>query len=189
MATRRDALEKIGGIGSTRDYYSDDFVLGNEIWVAGYHVVLSHHVVKHVLMPRSFQETWGDQLRWMKSTRYSRPKGHVGTGLTFAMPFGLLGLASAFALGHPIVGAAFLGWAFLSGTIQSVTVGWGVIRDRRALYYCWLYPVRDLLGFCTWAGSLLSRTFFWRGETYLFGKGGKIIPQRRPAGDVPADPS
>ena len=65
----------------------------------------------------------------------------------------------------------------------------GVIRDRRALYYCWLYPVRDLLGFCTWAGSFLSRTFFWRGETYLFGKGGKIIPQRRPAGDVPADPS
>jgi len=189
MATRRDALEKIGGIGSTRDYYSDDFVLGNEIWGAGYHVVLSHHVVKHVLMPRSFQETWGDQLRWMKSTRYSRPKGHVGTGLTFAMPFGLLGLASASALGHPIVGAAFLGWAFLSGTIQSVTVGWGVIRDRRALYYCWLYPVRDLLGFCTWAGSFLSRTFFWRGETYLFGKGGKIIPQRRPAGDVPADPS
>ena len=35
MATRRDALEKIGGIGATADYYSDDFVLGNEIWAAG----------------------------------------------------------------------------------------------------------------------------------------------------------
>jgi ceramide glucosyltransferase len=189
MATRRDALEKIGGIRSTRDYYSDDFVLGNEIWAVGYHVVLSHHVVKHVLMPRSFQETWGDQLRWMKSTRYSRPKGHVGTGLTFAMPFGLLGWVSSSALGHPGVGAALLGWAFLNRTIQCVTVGWGVIRDSRSLYFCWLYPLRDLLGFCTWAGSFLSRTFFWRGETYLFGKGGRIIPQRRPAADAPVDPS
>ena len=32
MATRRDALEKIGGMRLTGDYYSDDFVLGNEIW-------------------------------------------------------------------------------------------------------------------------------------------------------------
>jgi ceramide glucosyltransferase len=189
MATRRDALQSVGGIRSTRDYYSDDFVLGNEIWSAGYKVVLSHHVVKHVLMPRSFHETWGDQLRWMKSTRYSRPKGHVGTGLTFAMPFGLLGFVSAVPLGHLGVGAGLLAWAFLNRTVQCATVGWGAIRDSRALYFCWLYPLRDLLGFCTWAGSFLSRTFFWRGETYLFGKGGKIIPQRRPAADAPVDPS
>ena len=181
MAIRRDALQKIGGISSTRDYYSDDFVLGNEVWTAGYQVVLSHHLVNHVLMPRSFRETWSDQLRWMKSTRYSRPKGHVGTGLTFAMPFGLLGFVSAAALGHPGVGGALLGWAFLNRTVQCLTVGWGVIRDPRAMRYCWLYPLRDLLGFCTWVGSFLSRTFLWRGETYLFGKGGKIIPQRRPA--------
>jgi ceramide glucosyltransferase len=188
MATRRDTLEKIGGIRSTRDYYSDDFVLGNEVWAAGYRVVLSHHVVDHVLMPRSLRETFGDQLRWMKSTRYSRPKGHIGTGLTFAMPFGLLGLISAMALGHPALGLALLGWAFLNRTVQCVTVGWGVIKDRRALSFCWLYPFRDLLGFFTWAGSFLSRTFFWRGETYLFGEGGKIIPQHRPATDA-ADPS
>lgn len=187
MATRRDALQKIGGIRSTRDYYSDDFVLGNELWAAGFKVVLSHHLVGHVLMPRSFRETFGDQLRWMKSTRYSRPKGHVGTGLTFAMPFGLMGFLAAAEMGHPIFGGALLGWAFINRTIQCLTVGWGVIRDPRALRYCWLYPLRDLLGFCTWAGSFLSRTFFWRGETYLFGEGGKIIPQHRPAADVAAD--
>jgi ceramide glucosyltransferase len=188
MATRRDALQKIGGISSTRDYYSDDFVLGNEVWAAGFKVVLSHHVVEHVLMPRSFRETFGDQLRWMKSTRYSRPKGHVGTGLTFAIPFGLIGFAAASVLGHPAFGAVLLGWAFANRTVQCLTVGWGVIRDPRALRYCWLYPMRDLLGFCTWMGSFLSRTFFWRGETYLFGEGGRIIPQHRRATDVAADP-
>ncbi|HEX4489446.1 MAG TPA: glycosyltransferase [Terriglobales bacterium] len=188
MATRRDVLEKIGGISSTRDYYSDDFVLGHEIWKAGYRVLLSHHFVEHVLMPRSFRETFGDQLRWMKSTRYSRPKGHIGTGLTFAMPFGILGFIAAAALGHPLVGAVLLAWAFLNRMAQCLTVGWGVLRDRRALGLCWLYPLRDLLGFCTWGGSFVSRTFFWRGETYQFSDGGKIIPQHRPATD-PADPS
>ena len=181
MATRRDALAKIGGIAATADFYSDDFVLGNEVWGAGYKVVLSHHVVGHVLVPRSFQQTFGDQLRWMKSTRYSRPKGHVGSVLTFAMPFGVLGLASAAALGHLRLGIALLIWAFLNRVIQCVTVGWGVIRDPRALTMCWLYPLRDFQGFLTWVGSFTSRNFFWRGEIYRFSEGGRIIPQHRRA--------
>jgi len=188
MATRRDALEKIGGIASTADYYSDDFVLGNEVWAAGYRIVLSHYLVEHVLVPRSFQQSFGDQLRWMKSTRHSRPKGHIGTGLTFAMPFGLLGLASAIALGHPWLGIGFFGAAVMNRVIQSVAVGWGVIRDRRALHYCWLYPLRDLIGFFTWIGSFTSRRFFWRGEVYRFSDEGRIIPQHRPVGTAAADP-
>jgi ceramide glucosyltransferase len=104
------------------------------------------------------------------------------------MPFGILGFVSALALGYPRIGLALLGWAFLNRTIQSILVGWGVIGDLRALMFCWLYPVRDLIGFSTWAGSFLSRTFLWRGETYLFSDGGKIIPQRRPAPDAVANP-
>ena len=181
MATRRDALAKIGGIASTADFYSDDFVLGNEVWGAGYKVVLSHHVVGHVLVPRSFQQTFGDQLRWMKSTRYSRPKGHVGSVLTFAMPFGVLGLASAAALGHLQLGIGLLAWAFFNRVIQCVAVGWGVIRDPRALGLCWLYPMRDFQGFLTWVGSFTSRSFLWRGEIYRFSDGGRIIPQHRRA--------
>jgi ceramide glucosyltransferase len=181
MATRRDALEKIGGIAATADYYSDDFVLGNEVWAAGYKVVLSHQIVGHVLVPRSFRQTFGDQLRWMKSTRYSRPMGHVGSGLTFAMPFGVLGLIAAAALGHVGAGFALLATAFLNRVIQSIAVGKGVIGDSRALLYCWLYPLRDFMGFLTWLASFTSRTFLWRGEIYRFSDGGKIIPQHRPA--------
>lgn len=187
MATRRDALEKIGGIVATADYYSDDFVLGNEIWAAGYKVTLSHHIVGHVLVPRAFRQTFGDQLRWMKSTRYSRPMGHVGSGLTFALPFGVLGLASGLVLGHPALGAALLAAAFLNRVVQSIAVGWGVIGDSRALRYCWLYPLRDLVGFFTWMASFTSRSFFWRGEIYRFGDGGKITPQHRPAANVAAN--
>jgi ceramide glucosyltransferase len=181
VALRRDALDKIGGIAATADYYSDDFVLGNLIWAAGYKVIFSHHIIQHVLTPRSLKRTLGDQLRWMKSTRFSRPLGHIGTGLTYAMPFGVLGLISAAATGHWRLGIGLFAAAFVNRVVQSIAVGWGIIGDRRALYLSWLYPVRDMLGFFTWMVSFGSRTFFWRGETYRFSKGGRIIPQNRAA--------
>ena len=59
VALRRDALDKIGGIAATADYYSDDFVLGNLIWAAGYKVVFSHHIIQHVLTPRSLKTNPG----------------------------------------------------------------------------------------------------------------------------------
>ncbi|MGH9504688.1 MAG: glycosyltransferase [Terriglobales bacterium] len=181
VALRRDALEKIGGIAATADYYSDDFVLGNLIWAAGYKVIFSHHIVQHVLTPRTLKRTLGDQLRWMKSTRFSRPLGHVGTGLTYAMPFGVLGLIAAVAIGDWALGIGLFAAAFVNRVVQSIAVGWETIGDRRALYLSWLYPVRDLLGFFTWLASFGSRTFFWRGEIYRFSKGGRIIPQNRTA--------
>ncbi len=181
VALRRDALEAIGGIAATADYYSDDYVLGNKIWGVGYSVIFSHHFVYHVLTPRPFLRTLGDQLRWMKSTRHSRPWGHVGTGLTFAMPFGVLGFAAAAALGNLRLAVGLLATAFLNRMIQSIVVGWGLLQDPRALRFCWLYPLRDFQGFVVWAASFLSRDFYWRGETYRFTSGGRIIAQDREA--------
>ena len=181
MTARRDSIDAIGGIAATADYYSDDFELGNRIWAKGYKVVLSHYLVKNVLTPRSALRTLGDQLRWMKSTRYSRPAGHLGTGLTFATPFGILGFIAAGALGHWTLGWALLGIALVNRMIQSLAVGWGIARDPRSALLCWLYPLRDLAGFFIWVGSYTSRRFFWRGETYAFGKGGRIVAESRPS--------
>lgn len=178
MAVRRDSLNAIGGIQATSEYYSDDFVLGNLIAEAGYDVVLSDVKVGHVLTSRAFSKTFGDQLRWMQSTRHSRPKGHFGTGLTFAIPFGILGLMSAGAMGHWDLGWALFAWAWLNRTLQSIVVGGIVIGDKRALYLSWLYPLRDLIGFFTWAGSYTSSTFEWRGEIYRFTPGGRIVAER-----------
>lgn len=181
MTTRRDAIDAIGGIAVTADYYSDDFELGNRIWAKGYKVALSHHIAKNVLTPRSALRTLGDQLRWMKSTRYSRPAGHLGTGLTFAMPFGVLGFVSSAGLGYWRLGISLLAVAFVNRMIQSVAVGWGIAKDPRSAALCWLYPLRDLAGFLIWVGSYTSRRFFWRGETYVFRKGGRIMPEHREA--------
>jgi ceramide glucosyltransferase len=179
VAFRRDALDAIGGIASTADYYSDDYVLGNKIWAAGYKVIFSHYIIHHVLTPRPLIRTLGDQLRWMKSTRHSRPWGHIGSGLTFAMPFGILGLVAAAALGHAELGLALFAAAFFNRVIQAVAVGWGLLKDPRALRLCWLYPLRDLQGFVVWAASFASHNFYWRGEIYRFTHDGRIVAQSR----------
>jgi ceramide glucosyltransferase len=180
MAIRRDVLEKIGGIASTAEYYSDDFVLGNRVHAAGYRVVLSHYRAGHVLCTQSWTKTFATQVRWMQSTRYSRPKGHLGTGLTFAVPYGLLAFVAATALGHPALGAALLAWSLLNRVIQSIAIGYGVIGDHRALRQCWLYPLRDLLGFFVWIGSYCGGSaFHWRGELYRFTAGGRIVSVAR----------
>lgn len=179
VAIRKDTLDQIGGIAATADYYSDDYVLGNKVWADGNKVIFSHYFIEHVLTPRPVARTLGDQLRWMKSTRYSRPLGHIGTGLTYAMPFGVLGLIAGIAIGRPRFGLMLLLCAMANRIIQSLTVGWGLIRDRRALLLCWLYPLRDLLGWFLWTASFMGRNFVWRGEKYKFMDGGKIIPQDR----------
>ena len=180
VALRRDSLDAIGGIASTADYYSDDYVLGNKIWSAGYKVIFSNHFIHHVLTPRPLFRTLGDQLRWMKSTRYSRRWGHVGAGLTFAMPFGVLGFVVAAAMGNVSLALLLFVWAFANRTIQSIGIGWGLLRDKRALALCWLYPLRDLQGFLVWAASFFSDKFYWRGEHYHFTPNGKIVPDQRP---------
>ncbi len=186
MAVRRDAIEAVGGIRETAYYYSDDFVLGKRVAEAGYEVVLSHYKVGHVLASRSLRRTLGDELRWMKSTRFSRPLGHVGTGLTYAVPFGLLALLLALVHDrHVLLGASLFLTAWLNRMLLALVVGWGIMRNRRSLWLCWLYPLRDLMGFGVWAASFAGKTFFWRGETYQFGNQGRITPEQRPISLLP----
>jgi ceramide glucosyltransferase len=184
MATTRKAIDGIGGIRQTADYYSDDFELGNRIAAAGFRVQLSHYLIDMSLIQRSLRQTFGDQLRWMKSTRYSRPKGHLGTGLTFAIPFGLLGLAAGMVAEQTPFGVWLFFISIVNRVVQSVAVGWLVMKDRRSLFLCWLYPLRDLLGFVTWVGSYIGGNFQWRGETYRFGPGGQITVKERSAETV-----
>lgn len=174
MATRKDVLSAIGGIGQTGDYYSDDFVLGNVIAGAGYHVELSTYTAEHVLVDQTFVSCFRRQLRWNRSTRYSRPKGHVGTGLTYAMPYGILGAVAGFALGHRDFGLALLAWAVVRCVAQGLVIGGRVLRLRHWFDESVLYTLRDMIGFCAWAGSFTGRKFTWRGERYRFGIGGKV---------------
>jgi len=175
MAVRREALQKIGGFAKFADYCSDDFLLGKWIAAAGYRVILSPHVIDHVILHGSLRQSLAHQTRWMKSTRYSRPKGHLGMALTFAMPYGVLGLLAGAASGELLLGSMVFAATFLNRAILSIVAGWAAIDDSRSLAYCWLYPLRDLMGFGFWLASFFSDKISWRGEQYRLEVGGKMV--------------
>jgi ceramide glucosyltransferase len=163
---RKDSLAAIGGYSSLKDYIAYDFAIGNLIAKAGYRVILSGHVIDHVVNQKSFRYVWQNQLRWAQTTRYSRPKGHFGSGLIFAMPYGLLGFIAAAGLGHWRPGAFLLGAAVLNRSIEAWLVGWMVVRDPRVRRAPWLYPLRDLLGFAVWFASYLNLRYVWRDSRF-----------------------
>ncbi len=163
---RKDALGAIGGYAALKDYIAYDFAIGDLIAKAGYRVVLSAHVIDHVVNQKSFRHMWQNQLRWAQTTRYSRPKGHFGSGLIFAMPYGILGFAAAALLGHAGWGAILLGIAVLNRLAEAWLVGWTVVRDRQVKRAPWLYPLRDLLGFFVWFASYLRLRYVWRDSRF-----------------------
>ena len=175
MATRKDIFEMIGGVAALGSYCADDYVLGNLAFHAGKQVVLSHHVIDHVAMNTSARSSVAHQVRWMRSTRFSRHAGHLGTGLTYAMPFGLVGLFAGTVLYGSHVGAILLGWALLNRVFQSIAIGWAFLGDRQALRWCWLYPARDLLGFFVWCASFAGNEITWRNERYRLVTDGKMM--------------
>jgi len=179
IVVRKDSLAKIGGFAAAREYLSNDFVIGNFIEKAGYQVVLSGHVVDHISPSMSFRKMWERQMRWAMGTRYSRPKGHIGSGLTFAAPYGILGLIAGLLLGHPYWGVSIFAIAILTRMAECWIIGWWTAADPAARRWTLLYPLRDLYGFVVWCASYLGKPRrLWRDNNYVLLKGGRLVSQR-----------
>ena len=174
MAFRLETIRRMGGFRITADYCADDFVLGNETYKLGQAVVLSHHAIDNMVINSSLMASLMHQVRWMKSTRFSRPRGHFGTALTFSLPFGLLAWAASAVLDHPWAGLALFGWSVATRLALSIAVGRLVVRDRSWFGLLALYPIRDLMGFGFWAASYLGSRILWRGRIYQLLPGGKM---------------
>ncbi len=181
IAVRRDALARIGGYQALGDYFSNDFVIGNLVAAQGFDVVLSRHIISHVVPPMSFGKMWRRQVRWAAGTKHSRPKGHFGTVFVFAIPYGMFALIGSALSGHAAFGAALLAITILNRLIENYAIGWGVTRDRECLTKPWLCPLRDLLGFAVWIASYLSRRMSWRDGRFELVKGGRILVRDRVA--------
>jgi ceramide glucosyltransferase len=166
MVVRRSCLEKVGGFRALGPYHADDFMLGNRISAGGHQVVLSTHAIEHHVLNASFWPSVLHQVRWMMSTRFSRPKGHFGTALTFGMPYGLLAAGVAVGFHRPVLGAMVLAWTWALRVALGALVGGAVVGEPRVVRSALLYPLRDLLGFGYWAASYLSNQVKWRGEVY-----------------------
>ena len=174
MVTRRARVQEMGGFESMAEYCADDFVLGNWIAKNGHKVVLSGHAIDHMVLQADFVESMKHQVRWMKSTRFSRPKGHFGTSLTFGVPFGVMAWVGALMLGMPVLGWCALVGSVLGRSLQAFVVGRYVVREKRIGAAMILFPLRDLIGALIWALSYASNRIQWRGEIYELVDGGRM---------------
>jgi ceramide glucosyltransferase len=173
MAVRKKSFQQVGGFGELGQFYADDFVLGNRLAKQGTGVLLASHVIRLMVQDSPFWLSFRNQLRWMQSTRRSRPWGHFGSGLTFAMPFGLLGLLWGLASGHALLGLAWLGVMVVNRWLQAGSV-LRVMGDDGWLRGMLIYPLRDLLGSILWLGSYGGDRFYYRGKVYRLKDGGQV---------------
>jgi len=120
-----------------------------------------------------FVLSFRNQLRWMQSTRRSRPLGHLGTGLTFAMPFGMLGLLWGLLSGHALLGVVWLAWMVVNRWLQAGAI-LKALGDDSWMWGVLLYPLRDLLGSVLWVGSYGGDRFYYRGKVYKLKYGGRV---------------
>jgi len=171
MAFRRRDLAAIGGFEALLDYLSDDYQLGRRIAGRGLKIELSNTLVETYLPRYTMPEFLAHQLRWARSVRDSRPWGYLGLGITFGLLWALLTL----------ILAAGAGWAWGLFVVTAALrfavagfVGGRVLRDRHALRWLVLVPLRDAIAMVVWLLSFAGHTVSWRGDLFSL-KNGKLV--------------
>jgi ceramide glucosyltransferase len=173
MAVRRRSFQDVGGFDELGQFYADDFVIGNRLAAQGTGVRLATYVIRLMVQDSPFWLSFRNQLRWMQSTRRSRPWGHLGSGLTFAMPFGLIGLVWGLASGHAGLGVVWLAAMVVNRWVQAGAI-LSALGDPDRIYNALIYPLRDCLGFALWVGSYGGENFYYRGKIYKLKDGGRV---------------
>ena len=173
MAVRKESFQIAGGFEELGQFYADDFVLGNRLAAQGVGVRMATHVIRLMVQDTPFWLSFRNQLRWMQSTRRSRPLGHLGSGLTFAVPFGLLGLAWGLLSGHALLGVVWVAAMVVNRWLQAGAI-LRVLGDAGWVRGMLLYPLRDLLGSVLWLGSYGGDKFYYRGKFYTLKHGGRV---------------
>lgn len=161
IAIRAGVLRQIGGFERIADYLADDYQLGHLPATIGHRVELCRYVAEVVLAGQGLQETLARDLRWCRTTRASRPLGHLGLALTFGTAYAFIHLLTS--------GFSPIGWACLA-SVAALRFGTACIGavfclgDREFPKRLWLLPLRDLLSFGVWLVGFAGRGVSWRGR-------------------------
>ncbi len=172
IVIRRSVLDEIGGFAVIANHLADDFQLGHLPAQAGYRVVLSHHIIEHVMATSTVMGALQRQLRWMVGIRVSRPWGYAGLIFTYGTVSSLLFWLAT--------GASWLGWLVLGLTwISRLVMAWFIgirhLRDPVAQKLFWLVPARDLLSFALWCYGFIGNTINWRDRAFRLTSDGELV--------------
>jgi ceramide glucosyltransferase len=165
IAARRSVLQSIGGFDRLKDYLAEDFVMGKFAAEAGHGVALSSYVIEHHIGSSDLRHSAAHRLRWMRSTRRSRPAGYLGQ--LFMMPFPLaLSVCAWNPRWWPVVPLVFLLRAIaayvMSARVLKVKLNW------------LLLPLEDVTGFFFWLAGFFGNTVSWRGRRYRLRADGRF---------------
>jgi ceramide glucosyltransferase len=165
IVARRSVLQSIGGFPRLKDYLAEDFLMGKFTAGAGYGVALSSYVIEHHLGNSDLKHNAAHRLRWVRSTRRSRPAGYLGQLLTMPFPIALL----IFAF-HPHW------WPLLLLTLALRFLTAYVVSTRvlKAKVSWLLLPIEDVAGFGFWVAGFFGRTITWRGRRYRLYRDGRF---------------
>lgn len=169
---RRAALEKIGGLAAIANYLADDFQLGYLPAQAGYDVILSDHIVDHVIGTSTLIGSLQRQLRWVTGIRVSRFWGYLGLIFSYGTVASLLFLL--------VTQGSVWGWSMLGITWATrLTMAWFIggqcIGDPVAKQLIWLVPLRDLVSFVLWCYGFFWNTIRWRDRQFKLTREGKLV--------------
>jgi ceramide glucosyltransferase len=167
IAARRHVLQAIGGFDRLKEYLAEDFMMGKLAAEAGHGVILSSYVIEHHIGNSSFHQNLTHRLRWVRSTRRSRPAGYIGQLFTMPLP---IAVALLIANHHwwPISALAIV--------IRLVAAYMMSRKVLRARLNWLLLPVEDFFGLFCWIAGFWGKTIHWRGRDYLLFSDGTFKP-------------
>ncbi|HXI43414.1 MAG TPA: bacteriohopanetetrol glucosamine biosynthesis glycosyltransferase HpnI [Bryobacteraceae bacterium] len=172
IAVRKRALAQIGGFDFLKDYLAEDFVMGNRVAASGWRVLLSSEVIEHRIGSEKFAPNLSHRLRWLRSTRRSRPLGYIGQVFTNPFAVGLIVWAI-----EPAWWPALLATAMARAVSAWAQAGW-VLHDPLTRRYWWAVLPQDIWNFLIWVAGFFGNTVVWRGRTYYLARDGRFEPKQ-----------
>ncbi len=169
VALRHSVLEQIGGFTILADQLADDYDLGRAVRELGYEGAISATPVVHLCAERSWRELWDHEARWNRTIRVIDPWGFVGAGVTYALPWALIGLClDPGPIALAVLAAALGSRLHLVRQLDRVT---GMSAGGMLIL-----PVRDILSFAVFLNAFLGKTVSWRGRRFSVGADGALTP-------------
>jgi ceramide glucosyltransferase len=165
LVARKSVFRKIGGFNALKDYLAEDFVLGKFAAQAGFGVILSRNIVEHRIGSEPWRVNAAHRLRWVRSTRRSRPLGYIGQLFTYPLPLALIVWALA-----PTWWPILIGAAALRAIAAWSTSAW--ILGAKPRWH--LVILQDVLSFGFWLAGFFGNTIVWRGRRYYLYPDGRF---------------
>ncbi len=154
LAMRAEVLEAIGGFRAVKDQLADDYWLGELPRRLGLHTVLSPMRVTTDVTDASLRGLWGQELRWMRTTRSLAWAGFLFLFVTMTTP--MLALAVVLSPTPLCIAIALTGL-----TLRSAL---HLAQNPHQFTGLLLIPLRDFLLLAEWLTALPGGTVMWRGQ-------------------------